>query len=96
MDDAKKWQVKEGALLLLADLAQSAPSQVSMCLPAIVPLISERLVDPREQVRPRGAPGGSSTNSSSSSSGLGLRLVAFAVITATPVVMLVEMCYWLC
>jgi hypothetical protein len=51
MEDSKKWQVKEGALLLLAALARTAPSQVSACLPAIVPLISERMVDPREQVR---------------------------------------------
>lgn len=51
MEDSKKWQVKEGALKLLADLAKSAPAQVSACLPAIVPLISERMVDAREQVR---------------------------------------------
>jgi len=50
MADNKKWQVKEGALLLLAALARSAPPQVAVCLPAIVPLISERMVDAREQV----------------------------------------------
>jgi hypothetical protein len=50
MEDSKKWQVKEGALLLLAALTRTAPSQVAACLPAIVPLISERMVDPREQV----------------------------------------------
>lgn len=51
MEDSKKWQVKEGALRLLAALSKTAPSQVAACLPAIVPLISERMVDPREQVR---------------------------------------------
>lgn len=51
MEDSKKWQVKEGALKLLAALARTAPAQVSVCLPAIVPLISERMVDAREQVR---------------------------------------------
>jgi elongation factor 3 len=51
MEDSKKWQVKEGALRLLVTLAQTAPAQVSLCLPAIVPLISERMVDAREQVR---------------------------------------------
>lgn len=51
MEDSKKWQVKEGALKLLAELAKTAPAQVSACLPAIVPLISERMVDAREQVR---------------------------------------------
>lgn len=50
MDDAKKWQIKEGSLRLLAALAKTAPAQVSACLPAIVPLISERMVDAREQV----------------------------------------------
>lgn len=54
MEDSRKWQVKEGALRLLADLAATAPAQVSACLPAIVPLISERMVDPREQVRHAG------------------------------------------
>jgi hypothetical protein len=28
MEDSKKWQVKEGALLLLASLARAAPAQV--------------------------------------------------------------------
>jgi hypothetical protein len=52
MEDSKKWQIKEGALRLLVTLAKTAPAQVSACLPAIVPLISERMVDAREQVRP--------------------------------------------
>lgn len=50
MDDSNKWQTKEGALRLLAALAESAPDQVAQQLPAIVPLISDRMVDAREQV----------------------------------------------
>uniref|UniRef100_A0A383W2Z9 Elongation factor 3 n=1 Tax=Tetradesmus obliquus TaxID=3088 RepID=A0A383W2Z9_TETOB len=61
MEDSKKWQVKEGALLLLAALTRTAPSQVSACLPAIVPLISERMVDPREQVKAAAAKAGTAT-----------------------------------
>jgi hypothetical protein len=51
LEDSQKWQVKEGALKLLTALADTAPKQVSAYLPTIVPLISERMVDPREQVR---------------------------------------------
>lgn len=54
MEDSRKWQIKEGALRLLVTLAKTAPAQVSACLPAIVPLISERMVDAREQVRKGG------------------------------------------
>jgi hypothetical protein len=50
LDDSNKWQIKEGALRLLAALAESAPEQVAQQLPAIVPLISDRMVDAREQV----------------------------------------------
>jgi hypothetical protein len=50
LDDSNKWQTKEGALRLLAALAESAPDQVAQQLPAIVPLISDRMVDAREQV----------------------------------------------
>jgi hypothetical protein len=35
---------------MLAALAAAAPAQVSACLPTIVPLVSERMVDAREQV----------------------------------------------
>lgn len=51
MEDSQKWQVKEGALRLLTILADAAPAQVSGSLPVIVPLISERMVDARDQVR---------------------------------------------
>lgn len=57
MEDSKKWQIKEGGLRLLAALAKTAPAQVAVCLPAIVPLISERMVDAREQVRQGQQPG---------------------------------------
>lgn len=53
LEDSQKWQVKEGALRLLTTLADAAPAQVSGSLPVIVPLISERMVDAREQVRER-------------------------------------------
>lgn len=51
MQDSEKWQTKEGALQLLTALADSAPAQVAVCLPTLVPLIAERMVDAREQVR---------------------------------------------
>jgi hypothetical protein len=51
-EESKKWQTKEGALKLLAALAAAAPAQVSACLPTIVPLVSDRMVDAREQVGP--------------------------------------------
>ena len=54
-EESKKWQTKEGGLKLLSALAQGAPSQVSACLPVIVPLVSDRMVDAREQVRPMGS-----------------------------------------
>jgi hypothetical protein len=50
MQDSEKWQTKEGALQLLTALADSAPAQVAVCLPTLVPLIAERMVDAREQV----------------------------------------------
>lgn len=49
--DDKKWQTKEGSLKLLKALAKNAPRQVRACLPDIVPLVSERMVDAREQVK---------------------------------------------
>lgn len=50
-DASKKWQVREGALQMLAAVAEVAPRQVAVCLPEIVPLIATLMVDPREQVR---------------------------------------------
>ncbi len=50
MADAKKWQTKEAALKLLSALAAAAPGPLSALLPDIVPVISELMVDPREQV----------------------------------------------
>jgi hypothetical protein len=50
-DPAKKWQSREGALQMLAALAEAAPRQVAACLPEIVPLVATLMVDPREQVK---------------------------------------------
>jgi len=50
LEDSQKWQTKEGALQLLTALADTAPAQVAARLPTLVPLISDRMVDPREQV----------------------------------------------
>jgi elongation factor 3 len=47
----KSWQVKEGALMLLHQLVLSAPAQIAMALPEIVPTAGECLIDPREQVK---------------------------------------------
>lgn len=51
MTVARKWQVKEGALKLLAALARRNPAQVAAALPAIVPVVSECMVDARAQVK---------------------------------------------
>lgn len=50
-DAARKWQTREGALRMLAAVAETAPRQVAACLPAIVPLVATLMVDPREQVK---------------------------------------------
>lgn len=60
-EESKKWQTKEGALKLLASLARVARSQVSACLPQIVPLVSDRMVDPREQVKAAAVEAGKAT-----------------------------------
>eukprot|EP00897_Mesotaenium_endlicherianum_P003141 jgi/Mesen1/2855/ME000174S02107 len=46
----KVWKVQEGCLILLAHLARTAPRQVAECLPEIIPLVSEHMVDGKEQV----------------------------------------------
>lgn len=50
LEPSLKWQVREGALKLLTGLTQSAPSAVGAHLPDLVPVISDLMVDPREQV----------------------------------------------
>ena len=50
-DAAKKWQVREAALRMLAAVSEVAPRQVAALLPEIVPLIATLMVDPREQVK---------------------------------------------
>ncbi|OQS03780.1 elongation factor 3, partial [Thraustotheca clavata] len=51
MDRTKKWQTKEGALNLIADLADRAPVQVSRCLPDIIPNATEQMWDTRPEVK---------------------------------------------
>lgn len=46
-----KWQTREGAFKLLTGLAASAPTAVGAHLPDLVPIITENMVDPREQVK---------------------------------------------
>lgn len=59
MDVKKPWQIKVGALRLLAELTRSAPSQLAACLPEIVPAVAECMYDAKQQVKvmhqPRGA-----------------------------------------
>ena len=47
---ARNWQTKEASLKLLKQFAESAPSQIALALPEIVPTAGECLIDPREQV----------------------------------------------
>ncbi|EQC26925.1 hypothetical protein SDRG_15257 [Saprolegnia diclina VS20] len=51
MDRTKKWQTKEGALNLLAELADVASVQVSRCLPDIIPNATEQMWDTRPEVK---------------------------------------------
>eukprot|EP00850_Spirogloea_muscicola_P015713 SM000123S25825 [mRNA] locus=s123:57353:62841:- [translate_table: standard] len=50
MENRKKWLAQQGSLILLWALAKSAPKQVGKSLPAIVPKVSEHMVDGKEQV----------------------------------------------
>lgn len=51
MSDRKNWKTAEGSLILLSAVAQSAPRQLSLCLPEIVPKVSEAMGDSKEQVK---------------------------------------------
>jgi elongation factor 3 len=46
-----KWQTKVGALQLLGDLAAKAPDHVAVCLPDIVPAVTDCAVDVKEQLK---------------------------------------------
>ena len=51
MSDRKNWKTAEGSLVLLGVLSHSAPRQLSLCLPEIVPKVSEAMGDSKEQVK---------------------------------------------
>lgn len=51
MDVKRPWQVKVGALRMLAELTRSAPSQLAACLPEIVPVVAECMYDAKQQVK---------------------------------------------
>jgi elongation factor 3 len=51
MQSKNKWQVKEGALRLLAGLPKSAPIQLCQALPEIVPEVSKSFADVKPQVK---------------------------------------------
>eukprot|EP00270_Netrium_digitus_P003247 TRINITY_DN1367_c0_g1_i1.p1 TRINITY_DN1367_c0_g1~~TRINITY_DN1367_c0_g1_i1.p1 ORF type:complete len:996 (-),score=306.74 TRINITY_DN1367_c0_g1_i1:35-3022(-) len=46
----KNWKGQVGSLQLLGQLARTGPRQVAACMPQIVPLLSEQMVDGKEQV----------------------------------------------
>lgn len=48
---AQKWQTNEGACNMLGALAGSAPAQVAVCLPEIVPVATEAMGNARQQVK---------------------------------------------
>eukprot|EP00475_Leptophrys_vorax_P006214 TRINITY_DN13820_c0_g1_i1.p2 TRINITY_DN13820_c0_g1~~TRINITY_DN13820_c0_g1_i1.p2 ORF type:complete len:1107 (-),score=191.67 TRINITY_DN13820_c0_g1_i1:331-3234(-) len=49
--DRKNWRTAEGALVLMGVLAHTAPRQLAICLPEIVPKVSEAMGDSKEQVK---------------------------------------------
>ena len=51
MLDRKNWKTVEAALTLLGVLADHAPRQLALCLPAIIPKVSEAMSDSKEQVK---------------------------------------------
>jgi elongation factor 3 len=51
MQSKNKWQTKEGALRLLANLNKTAPKQLRQALPDIVPEVSKSFADVKVQVK---------------------------------------------
>jgi len=47
----KKWQTKNASLLCMEALVESAPSQLALQLPAIVPLVSELMWETKNEVK---------------------------------------------
>jgi elongation factor 3 len=48
---AQKWQSNEGACKMLSALTDRAPRQVALCLPEIVPVVTEALGNARQAVK---------------------------------------------
>jgi elongation factor 3 len=48
---AQKWQTNEGACKMLSALADRAPRQVALCLPEIVPKVTEAMGNARQAVK---------------------------------------------
>lgn len=51
MQPQVKWQTKMGALKMLATLADTAVTEVSICLPEIVPAVTECMTDIKKELR---------------------------------------------
>ncbi len=54
LDTKKNWQTKNAALACLGELTKRCPSQVSKCLPDIIPAVSAVMGDAKPQVKVRG------------------------------------------
>ena len=50
----EKWTTRVAALNFLAQLTETAPSELSVCLPDIVPLISEPMTDSKKETKQAG------------------------------------------
>ncbi|KXZ51764.1 hypothetical protein GPECTOR_11g208 [Gonium pectorale] len=48
---SRKWQTKEGAFKVIATLCETAPDAVQAALPDIVPVVSDGMVDARDEVK---------------------------------------------
>lgn len=51
ISDRKNWKTAEAALLLLGVVSHNGPRQLGLCLPSIVPKVSEAMGDSKEQVK---------------------------------------------
>jgi len=54
MGNKKKWEVKFTSLALLDSLVKSAPKQLGLCLPDIIPIVSQCMWDTKPQVKKAG------------------------------------------
>eukprot|EP00897_Mesotaenium_endlicherianum_P000244 jgi/Mesen1/1021/ME000121S00097 len=51
MQDRKNWKTACGSLSLFGNLANTAPRQLALCLPDIIPRVSELMGDSKDEVR---------------------------------------------